>query len=59
MNKAIVTVLVGIATLIGSASSIATDGDEKCYKHVVANVRITDNEHTWIHIVDVYGKGPY
>ena len=30
MNKAIVTVLVGIATLIGSASSIATDGDEKC-----------------------------
>ena len=25
----------------------------------MANVRITDNEHTWIHIVDVYGKGPF
>ena len=55
--KTLISMLVGIATLIGSASSIATD--EECYEHIVSGIRVVNFEQTRITIRDAYGNGPF
>ena len=65
--RSIITALLGIATLIGSASITATEAanatitaaDEECYEHIVSDIRVVDNEHTRITIRDAYGNGPF
>ena len=55
--KTIITAMFGIATLIGSASSTATD--EECYEHIVNSVSIHGSRYSWFIIRDAYNKGPF